>query len=45
VDALAADFAAAGVSFLRGLLDEPRGLRDFTVETPEGRRLTFGSAR
>lgn len=45
VDALAADFAAKGVSFLRGLIDEPYGLRDFTVETPEGHRLTFGTPR
>jgi catechol 2,3-dioxygenase-like lactoylglutathione lyase family enzyme len=41
VDALAAQFAGQGVKFLRGVQDEPYGMRDFTIETPDGHRLLF----
>jgi Glyoxalase/Bleomycin resistance protein/Dioxygenase superfamily len=41
--ALRAEFAAKSVKFLRDIQDEPYGLRDFTIETPEGHRLTFGT--
>jgi catechol 2,3-dioxygenase-like lactoylglutathione lyase family enzyme len=41
VDALAAEFAARDVNFLRGVQDEPYGMRDFTIETPDGLRLLF----
>src|SRR5688572_10391235 len=43
VDALRAEFAAKSVKFLRDVQDEPYGLRDFTIESPDGHRLTFGS--
>jgi len=43
IDALATEFAAKGVKFLRGVQDEPYGIRDFTIEIPEGHRLTFGT--
>ncbi len=43
VDALHTEYAAKGVQFLRGLQDEDYGVRDFTIETPFGHRLTFGT--
>jgi catechol 2,3-dioxygenase-like lactoylglutathione lyase family enzyme len=42
-DALRAEFNAKGVRLLRDIRDEHYGLRDFTIETPDGHRLTFGS--
>lgn len=42
-DALYEEFIAKGVPMHRGIQDEPYGLRDFTVATPDGHRLTFGS--
>jgi len=41
VDALATQFAGRGVTFLRGVQNEPYGMRDFTIETPDGHRLLF----
>jgi uncharacterized glyoxalase superfamily protein PhnB len=43
VDALRAELLAKGVKVHRDLQDEPYGLRDFTIETPEGHRLSFAS--
>lgn len=42
-DALHAEFAAGGVTVLRAPQDEPYGLRDFTIATPDGHRLAFGA--
>lgn len=42
-DALRAEFGSRSVKVVRDLLSEPYGLRDFTIETPDGHRLTFGS--
>jgi uncharacterized glyoxalase superfamily protein PhnB len=41
--ALHHEFLAKGVRMHRDIQDEPYGLRDFTIETPDGHRLTFGS--
>jgi catechol 2,3-dioxygenase-like lactoylglutathione lyase family enzyme len=41
VDSLATEFAARGVKFVRQVQDEPYGMRDFTIETPDGLRLVF----
>jgi catechol 2,3-dioxygenase-like lactoylglutathione lyase family enzyme len=43
VDALRAELATKGVHVHRDIQDEPYGLRDFTIETPQGHRLTFGT--
>lgn len=43
VDALHAEFAAGGVAVLREPMDEPYGLRDFTIVTSQGHRLAFGT--
>lgn len=43
VDALRDEFAARGVKLLRDVQDEHYGIRDFTIETPDGHRLTFGT--
>jgi len=43
VDALRAELLAKGVKLHRDVQDEPYGLRDFTIETPEGLRLSFAS--
>lgn len=43
VDALYAEYTSAGVRVLRDLRDEPYGMRDFTVELPDGARLSFAS--
>ena len=40
-DALHEEYAAKGVTVIRPPQDEPYGLRDFTIETPTGHRLTF----
>jgi uncharacterized glyoxalase superfamily protein PhnB len=42
-DALRAEFIANGVRLHRDIQDEPYGFRDFTIETPQGHRLSFGS--
>lgn len=42
-DALHTEFAARGVAVLREPQDEPYGLRDFTIATPQGHRLAFGA--
>lgn len=42
-DRLHATFADQGVQVLREPMDEPYGLRDFTIETPQGHRLAFGA--
>lgn len=41
VDGLHRELAERGVAVLRRPQDEPYGLRDFTIETPHGHRLTF----
>lgn len=41
VDALHEELKGRGASVLRPPMDEPYGLRDFTIETPDGHRLTF----
>jgi uncharacterized glyoxalase superfamily protein PhnB len=41
--ALRDEFAAKGVNITRDLEAEPYGLLDFSIETPFGHRLTFGS--
>ena len=40
-DALHDEYVAQGVTIIRPPQDEPYGLRDFTIETPTGHRLTF----
>lgn len=42
-DALHAELAGAGVTVIREPMDETYGLRDFTIETPTGHRLTFAT--
>ena len=42
-DAVHADLVARGAVLVRPLQDEPYGMRDFTVEGPEGHRIAFGS--
>lgn len=42
-DRLHAAFAHQGVRVLRAPMDEPYGLRDFTIAAPEGHRLAFGT--
>jgi uncharacterized glyoxalase superfamily protein PhnB len=41
-DALYAEWCAKGVTIHRAIQDEPYGLRDFTIATPDGHRLTVG---
>lgn len=41
--ALYDEFVGKGVRIHRPIQDEAYGLRDFTIETPDGHRLTFGS--
>ena len=41
LDALYAELEGRGASVLRPPMDEPYGLRDFTIETPDGHRLSF----
>ena len=43
VDALFEELKGRGASVLRPPMDEPYGLRDFTIETPDGHRLTFAT--
>ena len=42
-DALFEEYESRGVTILRGLQDEPYGLRDFTIEDAFGHRLVFGT--
>jgi uncharacterized glyoxalase superfamily protein PhnB len=44
VDALYDEYKAKGVKIHRELQDEPYGVRDFTLETPDGHRIAFGTA-
>jgi uncharacterized glyoxalase superfamily protein PhnB len=43
VDALYREYLDRGVTMLRPLQNEPYGMRDFTIETPDGHRLAFAS--
>ena len=43
VDALFEELKRRGATILRPPMDEPYGLRDFTVETPDGHRVAFAS--
>ena len=43
VDALYAEYVAAGVTVFREICDEDYGMRDFCIETPDGHRIAFGS--
>lgn len=45
VDALAADLRARGADLLWGPKDQPWGLREVGVVTPDGHRIVFGHAR
>jgi uncharacterized glyoxalase superfamily protein PhnB len=42
IDALYAEWCIKGVRMHRAIQDEPYGLRDFTIATPDGHRLTVG---
>ena len=41
LDALYKELQGRGASVLRPPMDEPYGLRDCTIETPDGHRLSF----
>ncbi len=43
VDALWDEYTARGVTVFRPIYDEPYGMRDTTIETPDGHRIAFGS--
>lgn len=43
VDAVFARHQAAGVTIHRPIYDEPYGMRDYCIETPDGHRIAFGS--
>lgn len=43
VNALYGEYAGGGVRILREPMDEPYGLRDFTIEDADGHRLTLGT--
>ena len=43
VDALFEELKSRGATILRPPMDEPYGLRDFTIETPDGHRVAFAS--
>ena len=43
VDALHEELKSRGASVSRPPMDEPYGLRDFTIETPDGHRVAFAS--
>jgi catechol 2,3-dioxygenase-like lactoylglutathione lyase family enzyme len=45
VDALYAEYQAAGVTIHRPIEDAPYGMRDFCISTPDGHRVAFGSPR
>jgi len=42
VDAYVAQLAAQGISCMREIEDQPWGMREFGVTTPDGHRITFG---
>jgi uncharacterized glyoxalase superfamily protein PhnB len=42
-DALHADFMARGATIVQPLENQPYAMRDFSVESPEGHRVMFGS--
>lgn len=42
IDALHAKVAAAGVDFVKALVTEPWGMREFGVRTIDGHRIMFG---
>ena len=42
VDQLHAELAARGASVISAPVDEPWGLREFSIRTPDGHRLRFG---
>lgn len=42
-DALFERCRAAGVTIHRPIEDEPYGMRDFAIETPDGHRIAFGA--
>jgi catechol 2,3-dioxygenase-like lactoylglutathione lyase family enzyme len=43
VDALYAEYRSKNVKLYRELQNEQYGVRDFTIETPDGHRLAFGT--
>lgn len=43
VDALYAEYRNKHVKIFRELQNEAYGVRDFTIETPDGHRLAFGT--
>jgi hypothetical protein len=43
VDELYAEYQQRNVKIHRPLQDEAYGVRDFTIETPDGYRLAFGT--
>jgi catechol 2,3-dioxygenase-like lactoylglutathione lyase family enzyme len=43
VDALYAEYAARAVTLLRDIQDEPYGMRDFTIELPDGGHIAFAT--
>lgn len=43
VDALYAEYRSKHVKIFRELQNEDYGVRDFTIETPDGHRLAFGT--
>jgi len=43
VDALYAEYRSKNVKVYRELENEQYGVRDFTIETPDGHRLAFGT--
>ena len=42
VDEVYEEFLESGASILSPISDKPWGIRDFTVVTPDGHRITFG---
>jgi uncharacterized glyoxalase superfamily protein PhnB len=42
VDKLFEEFEANGADIIRRPMDQPWGLREFAVATPDGHRITFG---
>jgi uncharacterized glyoxalase superfamily protein PhnB len=44
VDAYHAQLRAKGVRLVRDLADQPWGMREFGIATPDGHRIMFGQA-
>ena len=42
VDSIYEEFISLGASILSTISDKPWGIRDFSVVTPDGHRITFG---